>query len=106
LESRGQGARRLELGLWRVDGEVVVRGLEMAAATRDAAHMGRLFASKLHDVDAGFGIELVRLRANWTEALALGQGDFDTPADDGTSLAVCIDRLTVRLGEKTVRRPV
>ena len=107
LESKGQGARRLELGLWRIDGEVVVRGLEMAAATRDAAHMGRLFTSKLDDVDAGFGIELVRLRASWTEPLALSQVDFDAAAEDhGTSLAACIDRLTVRLGEKAVRRPV
>ena len=107
LESKGQGARRLELGLWRIDGEVVVRGLEMAAATRDAAHMGRLFTSKLDDVDAGFGIELVRLRASWTEPLALSQVDFDAAAEElGTSLAACIDRLTVRLGEKAVRRPV
>jgi len=32
LEGRGEGARRLELGLWRVDGEVIIRRLEMAAA--------------------------------------------------------------------------
>jgi len=107
LEGRGQGARRLELGMWRVDNEVVVRNLELAAATRDAAHLCRLFAAKLDDVDAGFGIELVRLRANWVEPLALGQGDFEAAAEDhGTSLAACIDRLTVRLGEKAVRRPV
>ena len=107
LEAKGQGARRLELGMWRVDGEVVVRGLEMAAATRDATHICRLFASKLDDVDAGFGIEMVRLRANWAEPLALSQGDIEAAAEDhGTSLAACIDRLTVRLGEKAVRRPV
>ncbi|MFX8397177.1 hypothetical protein ABTL72_19450, partial [Acinetobacter baumannii] len=55
LEARGQGARRLELGLWRVDGEVLVRRLEMAAASRDDAHIVRLFAGKLDDVDAGLG---------------------------------------------------
>jgi protein ImuB len=107
LESKGQGARRLELGMWRVDGEVVVRSLEMAATTRDAGHIHRLFAGKLDDVDAGFGIELVRLRANWAEPLALSQGDIEAAAEDhGTSLAACIDRLTVRLGEKAVRCPV
>jgi protein ImuB len=107
LESRGQGARRLELGMWRVDNEVVVRQLEMAAATRDAAHLCRLFAAKLDGVEAGFGIELVRLRASWTEPLALAQGDFAAPPEaEGTSLAACLDRLTVRLGEKAVRRPV
>jgi len=106
LESKARGARRLELGLWRVDGEVIVRSLEFAGATRDPAHIARLFAGKLDDVDAGFGIELLRLRAPWTEALALAQGDFERRQSEGTSLAECIDRLTVRLGEKAVRRPV
>lgn len=107
LEGRGEGARRLELGLWRVDGEVAVRRLELAAATREAAHICRLFAMKLDDVDAGFGIEMVRLRASWAEPLELAQGDIEASAEaQGTSLAACIDRLTVRLGEKAVSRPV
>lgn len=107
LEGKAQGARRLELGMWRVDGVVTVRRLELAAATRDAAHICRLFAAKLDDVDAGFGIEMVRLRASWTEPLALAQGDLEAAAEKhGTSLAVCIDRLTVRLGDGAVSRPV
>jgi protein ImuB len=106
LEGKALGARRLELGLWRVDDEVIVRRLEFAAATRDPAHIARLFAGKLDDIDAGFGIELLRLRANWTEPLGLAQGDFEAGEAQGTSLAECIDRLTVRLGEKAVRRPV
>jgi protein ImuB len=106
LEGKAQGARRLELGLWRVDGEVIVRRLEFAAATRDPAHIARLFAGKLDDVDAGFGIELLRLRASSTEALPLVQGDIEATPAQGTSLSECIDRLTVRLGEKAVRRPV
>jgi protein ImuB len=107
LEGKGQGARRLELGLWRVDGEVVVRQLEMAAATRDPAHICRLFAARLDDVDAGFGIEVLRLRASWAEPLALAQGDIEAATEShGTSLAACIDRLTTRLGTGAVRRPV
>lgn len=107
LEGLGQGARRLELGLWKVDGEVLVRRLEMAAATRDPAHVCRLFAAKLDDLDAGFGIELVRLRAPWTEPLVMGQAELDAAAErHGTSLAACIDRLTVRLGHDAVRRPL
>ncbi len=64
LEGRGEGARRLQLGLWRVDGHVVLRDLELAAATRDPAHICRLFAARLDDVDAGFGIEMLRLRTS------------------------------------------
>lgn len=107
LEGQGVGARRLELGLWRVDGEVVLRQLELSAATRDPAHIYRLFADRLEGVDAGFGIETVRLRASWAEPLALEQGDIEAGAEKhGTSLAACLDRLTVRLGQGAVRRPV
>ncbi len=107
LEARGQGARRLEIGLWRVDGEVLVRRLELASATREAAHITRLFTTKLDDVDAGFGIETLRLRASWVEPLALLQGDVESTAEaHGTSLSACIDRLSVRLGPQAVRRPV
>lgn len=107
LEGRGEGARRLECGLWRVDGEVLLRPLELAAATRDAGHIARLFAAKLDDVDAGFGIEMVRLRCSWAQPLGLSQGDFEAAAErHGTSLAACIDRLVVRLGAAAVRRPV
>jgi len=107
LEGSGQGARRMELGLWRVDGEVVVRSLELSAATREAEHMCRLFAARLDDVDAGFGIETVRLRASWAEPLALSQGDIEAAAENhGTSLSACIDRLTVRLGASAIQRPV
>lgn len=107
LEGSAQGARRLELGLWRVDGEVVTRPLELSAATRDPAHICRLFAAKLDDVDAGFGIETIRLRASWAEPLSLEQGDIETSAEThGTSLSACIDRLSVRLGTDAVQRPV
>ena len=107
LEGQAKGARRLELGLWRVDGQVVVRALELAAATRDPAHICRLFAAKMDDVDAGFGIETVRLRASWAEPIALEQADIEAAAEShGTSLAACVDRLSVRLGSKAVSRPV
>lgn len=107
LEARGEGARGLDLGLWRIDGAMTVKHLEMAAATRDTGHIGRLFAGKLDDVDAGFGIEMVRLRASWTEPLAVTQAGLGPAVQQhGTSLATCIDRLTIRLGSDAVSRPV
>jgi len=107
LEARGEGARRLELALWRVDGEVLLRRIELAAATREAGHITRLFAARLDGVDAGFGIETVQLRASWSEPLALSQADLDAAAEQhGTALAACIDRLSVRLGPSAVTRPV
>ncbi len=107
LEGKALGARRLELALWKVDGETVLRRLELAAASRDAGHICRLFGTRLDDIDAGFGIELARLSAPWCEPLALVQKDFEAAAEaHGTSLAACIDRLGVRLGAEAVRRPM
>lgn len=106
LETRGEGARRLELGLWRVDGDMTMRSVELAAATRDPAHIARLFSARLDAIDAGFGIELVRMRAAWAEPLGLGQADLDTRiARQGTTLAECLDRLSVRLGARAIRSP-
>ena len=107
LEGRGLGARRLELGLWKVDGEMVARQVELAAPSRDPAHIASLFGRKLDDVDAGFGIEVVRLRSLWSEAVALSQGDIEAAVEHhGTSLAAFVDRLVARLGARAVRRPV
>ncbi|MCR2834000.1 DNA polymerase Y family protein [Parerythrobacter lacustris] len=107
LEAQAKGARRLELGLWRVDGEVAVRALELSAATRDPAHICRLFAAKLDGIDAGFGIETVRLRASWAEPLALEQADVEAAAErHGTSLSALVDRLSVRLGARAISRPM
>ena len=106
LEGRGEGARRLELVLGRVDGEVTIRSLELAAANRDPAHIVRLLATRLDNVEAGFGIEWVRMRTVWAEPLAMTQVDLVAGTEaPGTSLATCIDRLTVRLGVDAVRRP-
>ena len=106
LEGQAKGARRLDLALWKVDGEVLSRRLELAAASRDGAHIARLFAGKLNDLDAGFGIELARLSAPWCEPLALSQADFEKAAEaHGTALSACIDRLNARLGEAAIRRP-
>ncbi|MEQ1498040.1 MAG: DUF6504 family protein [Novosphingobium sp.] len=105
LEAQALGARRLELALWKLDGEVLVRKLELAEASRDAAHITRLYAARLDNIDAGFGIELARLSAPWCQPAALSQRDFEAAAEaHGTSLAACIDRLSVRLGAAAVRR--
>jgi len=107
LEGRGLGARRLELAMWKVDGEVLVRRLELAAPSRDCRHISGLFGRHLDGIDAGFGIEMVRMCSIWSENVALSQGDLEAAAEHhGTSLAAFIDRLVARLGAKAVRRPV
>ena len=43
--------------------------------------------ARLDDVDAGFGIELVRMRAAWAEPLALAQAGLDAAAEEPRHLA-------------------
>jgi protein ImuB len=106
LEAQRLGSRRLELRAYRVDGDVAVRLLELASATRNAAHIVRLFAAKLDDVDAGFGIDQVNLISTWSEPLALSQALLGVTETTGTTLPQMLDRIAARLGPDAVRRPV
>ena len=106
LEAQRSGTRRLELRAYRIDGDVAVRLLELASATRDTAHIVRLFAAKLDDVDAGFGIDQIDLISTWTEPLALTQAVLGGTEVKGTTLPQMLDRIAARMGPDAVRRPV
>ncbi|WP_412545227.1 DUF6504 family protein [Maricaulis sp. MIT060901] len=107
LDAHGQGLRRAELNLYRVDGKVLLLSLGTAAPARDPAHITRLFSEKLDraEIDIGFGIDVVELRASETTALNTHQSgllDSDEMAPD--TMARLTDRLVVRLGDDQVQR--
>ncbi|MBT3925380.1 MAG: DNA polymerase Y family protein, partial [Rhodospirillaceae bacterium] len=118
LTAAGEGARRLELSLYRGDGKVERIAVGTSAPARAPAHLMRLFADPLDAVDAGFGFDSVTLAASLTQPLAAAQLALDpqpvspvTAApqslfeqnDDG-EVARLIDRLGGRLGLANVRR--
>ncbi len=114
LEAEGRGVRRLELLLFKVDGSVDERAVGTSLAVREPRHLMRLLAEKLEDVDAGFGIDAVRLAAPLTDKLPRLQLGLDLetagsrrpcePKDDA-ALGQLIDRLGNRLGPASVGRP-
>jgi protein ImuB len=106
LETQRLGARRLDLRAYRVDGDVAVRQLELASATRDASHIVRLFSSKIDTLDAGFGIDQVDLISTWSEPLNLSQEELGRTQAKGTTLPQMLDRIAARLGPDALRRPV
>ena len=107
LEALRLGTRRLELRAYRIDGDVIVRLLELSEATRNAEHIMRLFSAKLDDVEAGFGIDQVDLCSTWSEPAGLEQSDFNNGDQSiGTTLPQMLDRIVTRLGNDAVRRPV
>jgi protein ImuB len=97
-----QGARRLRLTIYRVDGEWRSRDVALAQASRDPAHLVRLMAGKLEGIDPGFGFDLLTLEALRVEPLALHQDHLDGSRDAGKDVAALLDRLTAKLGPEKV----
>jgi len=104
LETDQQGARRLALTLYRVDGSLQTVEVGTSRASREPAHLTRLLHERLDELDAGFGVEVVTLAATAVESFTARQAALGTGREDDT-LAALIDRLTARLGEGAVARP-
>ena len=105
LERERQGARRLTLTLFRIDGSLVEATVGTSRASRDSRHLARLFAERLDGLDAGFGIEVMVLAAVESGALPAGQGDLEAaPGRAEDALGLLVDRLVLRLGAGAVTR--
>ena len=97
--------------LFRVDGETVEAEIRLAAASREAGHIVKLFSLKLDaladDYDAGFGFEAARLDVTAAERMApsqTGLADDSEAAREAKKLSLLIDRLGSRLGIENVLR--
>ncbi len=104
LERDGLGAQELALLFCRVDGGAAERGVSTARATRDGAHLRRLFEGKIETVDPGFGIDAMALHAVRAEPLAPEQFRLAEGGRGSGELGPLIDRLQARLGEGSVSR--
>jgi protein ImuB len=109
LERRGEGARRLQVALFRTDGKVHRSEVGTGAPLRDPARMRALFAERLAATgdacDPGFGFDVVRLAALATERCDPVQTGLAEP-DHSAELAHLIDRLGARFGLRRITRPV
>lgn len=70
LAQHRMGARRLRLELRRVDRGTAQVEIGLARPMRDPARIAALFARGVDEVDAGFGIDALRLSAPLVETLA------------------------------------
>ncbi len=103
LASNHHGARRLALELRRVDGVTALAEIGLARPMRDAGRMAALFARAVDDIDAGFGIDQLRLTAPVVEAMAPQQMD-QTRVVGADKLHDLITRLGNRVGFDNVQR--
>ena len=110
MERHGKGARQLEAGFFRTDGDVRVIAVDAGHAVTDAAVAERLFIERLDaladPLDPGFGFDLVRLAASQTASVTSAQYGFDPAAHEADDVARLIDRLAARLGSHRVIRYV
>lgn len=99
LEEEGLAARTLTLACLRVDGSEQRLSIGTARATRDAAHLRRLFAMKIESIEPGFGIEAMRLVATRCEPLGpVPIASLLASEKPEPDLVPLIDRLAGRLG--------
>ena len=106
LAREGMGARRLDLGFYRIDGRVEHIWVGTARPSRDPGHLAALFAEKLDTVDPGLGVEDMILAAFAVEPLGaeqLGLGPHPGGGEAG-NVASLLDRLGNRLGSGAVYR--
>ncbi|MDN2578795.1 DUF6504 family protein [Aquibium sp. ELW1220] len=110
LEARGEGAKAIELALFRVDGAVSRVGVGASRPMRDPRLIQRLFRERLAvtTIDAGFGFDLVRLNMRESARFEARQGDLtgNGRAADEEDLALFADRICARLGRAAISRPM
>ncbi|HTM77674.1 MAG TPA: DNA polymerase Y family protein [Devosia sp.] len=108
LESEGLGAQAFHLFLYRVDHKVMTLSVNSGTATRDAAHIARLFSNRSErlegEYDAGFGVDMIRLAASSVSPLEAAQLGVFSSSDGTQDLGHLYDRMSSRLGALAVVR--
>ncbi|QOL80500.1 Y-family DNA polymerase [Pseudooceanicola spongiae] len=103
LKAQGAGARTLVLTLRRVDQGSQQVELRLASAMRDAGRILPLFERGLGDIDAGYGIDVMRLEATVVEALPVQQIGLSAQVQPD-QLNDLITRIGTRIGLENVQR--
>jgi len=99
-----RGARRVRLDLRRVDQAMVQVEIGLARPMRDAGRIAALFARGVDEVDAGFGIDCLRLTAPLTEPMAPEQTGGGPAVRQQDALADLMSRVGNRIGFDRVLR--
>jgi protein ImuB len=107
LERRGEGARLIELALFRTDGAVRRIVISTSRPVRDPPAVRALYVERLASLadalDPGFGFDLARLSVLVAEPCPPEQIGLGERVDDA-DLDRLIDRLSARFGSRRVMR--
>ena len=106
LAADGQGARRLRLEAFRMDGQVTAVEVALSAPSARPVHLVRLLQDRgFEHLDLGFGADALALSAPLVEPVVERQGDVERPAHLEGDFPALVDRLRARLGERAVLAP-
>jgi protein ImuB len=109
MERRGEGARLLQVALFRADGKVFRFDAKAGTPLRDPVRIRRLFSERFaasgDEADPGFGYDMLRLSALVVERMDEVQAGLARD-DHAAELAHLIDRLSARFGSSRVVRPM
>ncbi len=105
LARHGEGARRLDVSLFRVDGAVKHIDAGTSRPLRDPLAMARLFHERIAAVgeeglDTGYGFDVVRLAVLAAERLDQQQPSWDEADWEGRAADAGLDDLIDRLGAR------
>ncbi len=112
LEAKGRGARRVRLQAFRSDHDIQGVEVGLARPSRDPARIRPLLELKLGEIDAGFGIDMLRLEAVRTEPIhdrhAVGHLEAGRVVSarlaGNTALDDLIGRIGARVGLEAITR--
>lgn len=95
LRAQEHGGRRFTAEFFRVDGQRPALVVSTALPTREPSYLYKLLAAKLDTLDPGFGVEVVRLSADWVASLPPAQPGLANNREGGRLPAV-LDQLVNR----------
>jgi protein ImuB len=114
LHNKGRGARTLRFEAYRADGTMQWMNVTMAKPSDDPEHIRPLLRLKIEDLDAGYGIDMLRLEAVVHEPIHLRTASGHLEAAEAGrarlagakpgSLDTLIGRLGTRLGMEAITR--
>lgn len=104
LALHSRGARRVRLELGRVDGHTAKVEIGLSRPMRDPHRIAALFAKGVDEVDAGYGIDALRLYPPLTETLAPEQIGARRTLRQEDALADLMSSLGNRIGFDRVQR--
>ncbi|KOH42594.1 Y-family DNA polymerase [Sunxiuqinia dokdonensis] len=101
----GKGMRTGTLKGYRIDGETVQISIGTNRASRNAAHLFKLFELKISDIEPALGIELFVLEATLVEEVSEAQEAlWGMGNSDQASIAELLDNIAGKVGEKAIHR--